>query len=377
MPNFEQARRYGQTRNIGYRVETQKPSNGRQPDANLEPALDFTETTDPGEEDLAALERSGLVEELLEEEPSLTNNGHYQTDDLVKMYLTESGRTPLLTHKEEVVLAQTIEQGAQASQRMLIPDIMDEERFQPIFDFERADTARIRFTEANLRLVVSVAKKYMGRGLDLLDLIQEGNIGLMKAVEKYNWRLGFKFSTYTTWWIRQGVTRAIADQTRTIRLPVHLIGTMSRIIRFSNRFFDENGREPTPKEVGKHFNITSEKVLEIMEASRLPISLETPIGDDDNSCLGDFIEDPAANTAPDAIYEVLKKQVESVLNSLPDRERRVLELRFGLIDGRQRTLEEVGAQFGVTRERARQIEAGALRKLRHPTLSRKLKDYLK
>ncbi len=272
-------------------------------------------------------------------------------DDPVRMYLREIGRVPLLSAAQEVSLAQRMEKG-------------DEE-------------ARRHLTEANLRLVVSVAKKYIGRGMSLLDLIQEGNIGLIRAVEKFDYRKGYKFSTYATWWIRQAITRAIADQARTIRIPVHMVETINRLIRTSRRLVQELGRDPTSDEIAKEMGLPPEKVREIQKISQEPVSLETPIGEEEDSHLGDFIEDQKALAPADAAsHQLLKEQVEDVLDSLTQRERRVLQLRFGLDDGRSRTLEEVGREFGVTRERIRQIEAKALRKLRHPSRSKKLKDYL-
>ncbi len=272
-------------------------------------------------------------------------------DDPVRMYLREIGRVPLLSAPQEVNLAQRMENG-------------DEE-------------ARRHLTEANLRLVVSVAKKYIGRGMSLLDLIQEGNIGLIRAVEKFDYRKGYKFSTYATWWIRQAITRAIADQARTIRIPVHMVETINRLIRTSRRLVQELGRDPTSDEIAREMGLPPEKVREIQKISQEPVSLETPIGEEEDSHLGDFIEDQKALAPADAAsHQLLKEQVEDVLDSLTQRERRVLQLRFGLDDGRSRTLEEVGREFGVTRERIRQIEAKALRKLRHPSRSKKLKDYL-
>ncbi len=272
-------------------------------------------------------------------------------DDPVRMYLREIGRVPLLSAAQEVALAHRMELG----------------------DLE----ARKHLTEANLRLVVSVAKKYIGRGMSLLDLIQEGNIGLIRAVEKFDYHKGFKFSTYATWWIRQAITRAIADQARTIRIPVHMVETINRLIRTSRRLVQELGRDPTSDEIAKEMGLPPDKVREIIKISQEPVSLETPIGEEEDSHLGDFIEDQKALAPADAAsHQLLKEQVEDVLDSLTQRERRVLQLRFGLDDGRSRTLEEVGREFGVTRERIRQIEAKALRKLRHPSRSKKLKDYL-
>jgi RNA polymerase primary sigma factor len=272
-------------------------------------------------------------------------------NDPVRMYLKEIGRVPLLSAEEEVELATRIEQG-------------DEE-------------AKRRLAEANLRLVVSIAKRYVGRGMLFLDLIQEGNMGLIKAVEKFDYRKGFKFSTYATWWIRQAITRAIADQARTIRIPVHMVETINKLIRVSRQLLQELGREPMPEEIAKEMGLTPEKVREIMKIAQEPVSLETPIGEEDDSHLGDFIpDDDATAPAEAAAYELLKEQLKDVLDTLSEREENVLRLRFGLDDGRTRTLEEVGKVFGVTRERIRQIEAKALRKLRHPSRSKRLKDFL-
>ena len=288
-------------------------------------------------------------------------------DDPVRMYLREIGRVPLLSAEEEVRLAQRMERG-----KAELSKVAPNRRY-----IDDGDEAQRRLTEANLRLVVSVAKKYIGRGMSLLDLIQEGNIGLIRAVEKFDYTKGYKFSTYATWWIRQAITRAIADQARTIRIPVHMVETINRLIRISRRLLQDLGREPTSEEIAEQMEISADKVREIIKVSQEPVSLETPIGEEDDSHLGDFIEDHTALAPADAAsHQLLKEQVEDVLESLTDRERKVLQLRFGLDDGRSRTLEEVGKEFHVTRERIRQIEAKALRKLRHPSRSRKLKDYL-
>lgn len=272
-------------------------------------------------------------------------------EDPVRMYLKEIGKVPLLSADEEISLAQRMENG-------------DEE-------------AKKRLAEANLRLVVSIAKRYVGRGMLFLDLIQEGNLGLIKAVEKFDYRKGYKFSTYATWWIRQAITRAIADQARTIRIPVHMVETINKLIRVSRQLLQELGREPTPEEIAKEMSMSVERVREILKISQEPVSLETPIGEEEDSHLGDFIQDDNVPVPADAAaFTMLKEQLEDVLGTLTEREQKVLRLRFGLDDGRARTLEEVGKEFNVTRERIRQIEAKALRKLRHPSRSRKLKDYL-
>jgi len=272
-------------------------------------------------------------------------------DDPVRMYLKGIGKVDLLTAEEEVKLAKRMEQGDEAAKQHLI--------------------------EANLRLVVSIAKKYIGRGMHYLDLIQEGNMGLMKAVEKFDYKKGYKFSTYATWWIRQAITRSIADQGRTIRVPVHMIEKINKLIRVSRRLFQEIGREPTSEEIAEEMGITAEKVREIKKISKESISLETPIGEEEDSNLGDFIQDEEAlQPATSVNHILLQEQLDDVLSTLTEREKRILELRFGIGDGRNRTLEEVGKEFGVTRERIRQIEAKALRKLRHPTRSHKLKDYV-
>ncbi len=272
-------------------------------------------------------------------------------DDPVRMYLKEIGRVPLLSADEEIRLAKQMEKGDLSAQK--------------------------RLAEANLRLVVSIAKRYVGRGMLFLDLIQEGNLGLIKAVEKFDYNKGYKFSTYATWWIRQAITRAIADQARTIRIPVHMVETINKLIRVSRQLLQTLGRDPTPEEIAKKMDVSVERVREIMKIAQEPVSLETPIGEEEDSHLGDFIEDhDAPAPAEAASFVLLKEQLEGVLGTLTPREERVLRLRFGLDDGRARTLEEVGQSFGVTRERIRQIEAKALRKLRHPSRSKKLKDFL-
>ena len=272
-------------------------------------------------------------------------------DDPVRMYLKEIGKVPLLTAEEEIELAKKMEQGDQEAKK--------------------------RLAEANLRLVVSIAKRYVGRGMLFLDLIQEGNLGLIKAVEKFDYRKGYKFSTYATWWIRQAITRAIADQARTIRIPVHMVETINKLIRVSRQLLQELGREPQPEEIAEEMNMSVERVREILKISQEPVSLETPIGEEEDSHLGDFIQDDNVPVPADAAaFTLLKEQLVEVLGTLTEREQKVLRLRFGLDDGRARTLEEVGKEFNVTRERIRQIEAKALRKLRHPSRSRKLKDYL-
>jgi RNA polymerase primary sigma factor len=313
----------------------------------------------------------------VEVEPTVPEAELEGIDDPVRMYLREIGRVPLLTARLEVELAILLERGGHAERRLIVSQLDLDWRRTCEGDALRGRQARRRLTEANLRLVVSVAKKYIGRGMSLLDLIQEGNIGLIRAVEKFDYVKGYKFSTYATWWIRQAITRAIADQARTIRVPVHMVETINKLIRTSRRLLQELGREPTADEIGAEMQIPAEKVREIIKASQEPVSLESPIGEEEDSRLGDFVEDASALAPAEAAsHQLLREQMENVLDSLSGRERRVLQLRFGLDDGRSRTLEEVGKEFGVTRERIRQIEAKALRKLRHPSRSKKLKDYL-
>ncbi len=304
------------------------------------------------------------------------------TSDPVRMYLKEIGKVPLLTARQEVDLAMKIEAGLEAVDKL-------DQAAENGIKLERAEQRRLerlerigveakkQLVEANLRLVVSIAKRYVGRGMLFLDLIQEGNLGLIRAVEKFDYTKGFKFSTYATWWIRQAITRAIADQARTIRIPVHMVETINKLIRIQRQLLQELGREPTPEEIGEKMEMTAERVREILKISQEPVSLETPIGEEEDSQLGDFIEDGEAVVPPDAAsFSMLQEQLAKVLDSLSERERKVIELRFGLEDGHPRTLEEVGREFGVTRERIRQIESKTLCKLRHPSRSSRLKDYL-
>ncbi len=300
------------------------------------------------------------------------------TNDPVRMYLKEIGKVSLLTAKDEVVLAKSIEAGELAIRDLEEhPDATKKEKRKLLITERQGMASKRKLVEANLRLVVSIAKRYVGRGMLFLDLIQEGNLGLIRAVEKFDYRKGYKFSTYATWWIRQAITRAIADQARTIRIPVHMVETINKLIRIQRQLLQDYGREPTPEEVGARMEITPEKVREILKISQEPVSLETPIGEEEDSQLGDFIEDQQAIVPADAAsFSLLQQQLKSILDTLSDRERKVIELRFGLKDGHPRTLEEVGKVFGVTRERIRQIESKTLSKLRHPSRSAKLKDYL-
>ncbi len=300
-----------------------------------------------------SLEELDNIDEITREELESTDalSDSFAIDDPVRMYLKEIGKVPLLTPEEEVELARRMAEGDQ--------------------------DAKNRMANANLRLVVSIAKRYVGRGMLFLDLIQEGNLGLIKAVEKFNYQKGYKFSTYATWWIRQAITRAIADQARTIRIPVHMVETINKVIRVSRQLLQELGHDPSPEEIAEEMDMPVEKVRDILKIAQEPVSIETPIGEEEDSRLGDFIEDEAASEPAEAAsFTLLKEQLMEVLDTLTPREKKVLELRFGIIDGRTRTLEEVGREFNVTRERIRQIEAKALRKLRHPSRSKKLKDFL-
>ena len=310
-------------------------------------------------------------------------------EDPVRMYLKEIGKVPLLSAEEEITLAQTMEAGAEAAEKIAaIEEQLETAEGEEREELEKqkkelnyivldGEDAKKKLAEANLRLVVSIAKRYVGRGMLFLDLIQEGNLGLIKAVEKFDYRKGYKFSTYATWWIRQAITRAIADQARTIRIPVHMVETINKLIRVSRQLLQELGREPLPEEIAQVMNMPVDRVREILKISQEPVSLETPIGEEEDSHLGDFIQDDNVPVPADAAaFTLLKEQLVEVLGTLTERAQKVLRLRFGLDDGRARTLEEVGKVFNVTRERIRQIEAKALRKLRHPSRSRKLKDYL-
>lgn len=336
---------YEKIMNMGIEIESEMEI--RNDDTDIEP--DEAELLNLDVDDLEHDDDMVIEDGSVDLEASLPKG--ITVDDPVRMYLKEIGKVPLLSADEEIELAKKMEKG-------------DEE-------------AKKKLCEANLRLVVSIAKRYVGRGMLFLDLIQEGNLGLIKAVDKFDWRKGYKFSTYATWWIRQAITRSIADQARTIRIPVHMVETINKLIRVSRQLLQEYGREPSPEEIAAEMDISEEKVREILKIAQEPVSLETPIGEEEDSHLGDFIPDeevPAPAEA--AAFSMLKEQLVEVLDTLTEREQKVLKLRFGLEDGRARTLEEVGKQFDVTRERIRQIEAKALRKLRHPSRSKKLKDYL-
>ena len=324
------------------------------------------------------------MEDISEEEIVDPNSmvDSFGTDDPVRMYLKEIGKVNLLSSDEEIELAQAMDAGNAAKEQLAELQAAGEEipaEVQAELDkaIKKGERAKQRLAEANLRLVVSIAKRYVGRGMQFLDLIQEGNLGLIKAVEKFDHTKGFKFSTYATWWIRQAITRAIADQARTIRIPVHMVETINKLVRVQRQLLQDLGRDPTPEEIGAEMDMSADRVREIQKISQEPVSLETPIGEEEDSQLGDFIEDSQAVVPPDAAsFSMLQEQLGQVLDSLADRERKVIELRFGLVDGHPRTLEEVGREFGVTRERIRQIESKTLAKLRHPSRSSKLKDYI-
>ncbi len=335
------------------------------------------------EEGPAAEEIAGMEEEELVDPNTLVNS--FSIDDPVRMYLKEIGKVALLTPEEEVTLAQAMSAGNEAAEKLaeLRRRREEGEEVDPNLEaalrkqYRAGETAKQKLAEANLRLVVSIAKRYVGRGMLFLDLIQEGNLGLIKAVEKFDCTKGFKFSTYATWWIRQAITRAIADQARTIRIPVHMVETINKVIRVSRQLLQELGHDPSPNEIAAEMNMPVDKVREIMKIAQEPVSLETPIGEEEDSHLGDFIPDEGASEPSEAAsFTLLKEQLMDVLSTLTPREEKVLKLRFGIEDGRTRTLEEVGKEFNVTRERIRQIEAKALRKLRHPSRSKKLKDFL-
>ena len=331
---------------------------------------------DLNDEDLG--EEDSIAEEISQLEKTFANASHAKINDPVKMYLKEIGQIPLLDPKEEPIIARQIQEGEQAKEDIKNPDLSEEEKKKLAKIIADGEEAKQTLISSNLRLVVSIAKKYVGRGMLFLDLIQEGNCGLIKAVEKFDYTKGFKFSTYATWWIRQSITRAIADQARTIRIPVHMVETINKLTRIQRQLVQDLGRDPMPEEIAEKMeNISAEKVREIQKIALDPVSLETPIGEEDDSHLGDFIEDKDTLSPDDYTNnQLLKDEINAVLQGLTEREEKVLRLRFGLLDGRTRTLEEVGKEFNVTRERIRQIEAKALRKLRHPSRSRKLRDYL-
>ena len=348
--------------------------------------VDVLRISDDDDDDILIEDEDVEVENI-----DLTVPDGVSIEDPVRMYLKEIGKVPLLSAEEEIDLAQKMENGAVAHEKIIIlrgrrdkPETTPEEKRefneeinQLLLEQDYGEDAKKRLAEANLRLVVSIAKRYVGRGMLFLDLIQEGNLGLIKAVEKFDYRKGYKISTCATWWIRDAITRAIADQARTIRIPVHMVETINKLIRVSRQLLQELGREPSPEEIAAQMNMPVERVREILKISQEPVSLETPIGEEEDSHLGDFIQDDNVPVPADAAaFTLLKEQLGEVLGTLTEREQKVLTLRFGLQDGRARTLEEVGKEFNVTRERIRQIEAKALRKLRHPSRSRKLKDYL-
>ena len=352
---------------------------------NIDISTDDDLLPDLPDDEPAAEEIADVEEEELVDPNTLVNN--FSIDDPVRMYLKEIGKVPLLSPDEEINLAQAMSAGNEATRRLAEVDAQ-REAGEPVTasideivawnkDYKRGEAAKQKLAEANLRLVVSIAKRYVGRGMLFLDLIQEGNLGLIKAVEKFDYTKGYKFSTYATWWIRQAITRAIADQARTIRIPVHMVETINKVIRVSRQLLQELGHDPSPEEIAEEMSMPVDKVREILKIAQEPVSLETPIGEEEDSHLGDFIPDEDASEPSEAAsFTLLKEQLVDVLGTLTPREEKVLKLRFGIEDGRTRTLEEVGKEFNVTRERIRQIEAKALRKLRHPSRSKKLKDFL-
>lgn len=341
--------------------------------------LDDDEVLDDDLSDEDLDEEDSIAEEISQLEKTFANASHAKINDPVKMYLKEIGQIPLLDPKEEPIIARQIQEGEEAKEAMKKPDLSDEEKKKLAKVIADGEQAKQMLISSNLRLVVSIAKKYVGRGMLFLDLIQEGNCGLIKAVEKFDYTKGFKFSTYATWWIRQSITRAIADQARTIRIPVHMVETINKLTRIQRQLVQDLGRDPLPEEIAEKMeNISAEKVREIQKIALDPVSLETPIGEEDDSHLGDFIEDKDTLSPDDYTNnQLLKDEINSVLQGLTEREEKVLRLRFGLLDGRTRTLEEVGKEFNVTRERIRQIEAKALRKLKNPNRCKRLRDFVK
>ena len=341
--------------------------------------LDEDEVLDDDLSDEDLDEEDSIAEEISQLEKTFANASHAKINDPVKMYLKEIGQIPLLDPKEEPIIARQIQEGEEAKEAMKNPDLSDEEKKKLAKVIADGEQAKQTLISSNLRLVVSIAKKYVGRGMLFLDLIQEGNCGLIKAVEKFDYTKGFKFSTYATWWIRQSITRAIADQARTIRIPVHMVETINKLTRIQRQLVQDLGRDPLPEEIAEKMeNISAEKVREIQKIALDPVSLETPIGEEDDSHLGDFIEDKDTLSPDDYTNnQLLKDEINAVLQGLTEREEKVLRLRFGLLDGRSRTLEEVGKEFNVTRERIRQIEAKALRKLKNPNRCKRLRDFVK
>ena len=341
--------------------------------------LDEDEVLDDDLRDEDLDEEDSIAEEISQLEKTFANASHAKINDPVKMYLKEIGQIPLLDPKEEPIIARQIQEGEEAKEAMKKPDLSDEEKKKLAKVIADGEQAKQTLISSNLRLVVSIAKKYVGRGMLFLDLIQEGNCGLIKAVEKFDYTKGFKFSTYATWWIRQSITRAIADQARTIRIPVHMVETINKLTRIQRQLVQDLGRDPLPEEIAEKMeNISAEKVREIQKIALDPVSLETPIGEEDDSHLGDFIEDKDTLSPDDYTNnQLLKDEINAVLQGLTEREEKVLRLRFGLLDGRTRTLEEVGKEFNVTRERIRQIEAKALRKLKNPNRCKRLRDFVK